>query len=116
MGLIARLIWTAGFLVGTATHVMDLVAGGWLPYTTAPLWMNLYWTSLTGLDPLVAFLLWTRPRQGVWLGVVVMATDIAVNAYAAYGLGFAGFELPLQLQCLFGGFVFGSAALLLKRV
>ena len=115
MSQIVRMLWTAGFLVGTATHAMDIAAGGLLPYDFAPLWMNTYWTSLTLLDPLVIALLWTRRSYGVWLGVVVMITDVAINSYATYGLKFEGFALWLQLQSLFGGFVVGSAAILLRK-
>ncbi|HEV7694437.1 MAG TPA: hypothetical protein VGO52_26610 [Hyphomonadaceae bacterium] len=81
----------------------------------APPWMNVYWTSLALFDPLTVILLWTRRRYGVWLGIAVMVTDVAINSYAAYGLGFSGFGLFLQLQSLFGGFVLGSAALLLRN-
>jgi len=114
MIVLIRLLWTVGFLVGTTTHTMGLVAGGWLPYTYAPLWMNAYWTSLTLLDPVTAILLWTRPAYGVWLGIAVMVTDVAINSYGAYGRGY-DFFYALQLQSLFGGFVLGSAPILLRR-
>jgi hypothetical protein len=115
MARIILLLWTAGFLVGTTTHAITLFTVGWMPQEHAPLWMNLYWTSLAALDPLTVVLLWTRQRYGVWLGIAVMVTDVAVNSYAAYGLGLSDFGVFLQLQSLFGGFVLGSAAPLLRR-
>ena len=111
---IILLLWSVGFLVGTTTHVIDVATLGWVPQNQAPLWMNVYWTSLTLLDPLVVVLLWTRRRYGIYLGLAVMITDVAINSYAAYGLG-VGVSMFLQLQSLFGGFVIGSAALLLGK-
>ena len=115
MARIILLLWTLGFLVGTTTHAMTLFSVGWMPQAQAPVWMNLYWTSLVLLDPLTVVLLWTRRRWGVWLGIAVMVTDVAINSYATYGLGIFEFGSFLQLQSLFGGFVLGSAVPLLRR-
>ena len=80
MPIIARIIWTVGFLIGTITHSLDLYHGGWLPYDFRPLPWNIYWTSLTFLDPLAAVLIWVRERWGVWLGVAIMASNLLVKA------------------------------------
>jgi hypothetical protein len=55
--VIAKAIWTLGFMIGTTTHTLDLINYGWLPYDFRPLPWNIYWTSLTFLDPLAAFLI-----------------------------------------------------------
>ncbi|EAQ28778.1 hypothetical protein NAP1_14303 [Erythrobacter sp. NAP1] len=60
MPVYAKAIWTIGFLVGTTTHTLDLINFGWLPYDFRPLPWNIYWTSLTFLDPLAALLIWLR--------------------------------------------------------
>jgi hypothetical protein len=43
-----------------------------------------------------------------------MVSDVAVNSYAKYGLGFGGWygDLSLQLQTLFLGLVIGAAPLI----
>ncbi len=113
-GVIARitlLTMVAGFAVGTTTHTLQLIEGGWLPDYSAPLWLNAYWTALTFLDPLAVVLLLTRLRAGLLLAVTIMLSNVAINSYAAYVLNF-GFGWSLQLQSLFGGFVLGAAGFL----
>ena len=48
---LALLTMAAGFAVGTTTHTLQLIEGGWLPHHSAPLWLNAYWSALTFLDP-----------------------------------------------------------------
>ena len=109
MPTIARIIWTVGFLIGTITHSLDLYHGGWLPYDFRPLPWNIYWTSLTFLDPLAALLIWVRERWGVWLGVAIMASNVLVNGYTAFIAGFEEFYFSLALQSVFAAFVFFAA-------
>ncbi len=108
MPTIAKIIWTLGFVVGTITHTLDILHGGWLPYDFRPLPWNAYWTSLTFLDPLAAVLIWLRERWGVVLGVTIMASNIAVNGYT-YAIGFEDFFFSLILQSAFAAFVFFAA-------
>jgi hypothetical protein len=68
--------------VGTVSHVVDFVRGGWDPYPWAPTWLNLYWTSLAVLDTVAAVLLLLGRRSGLDLTVAIMVTDLAANAYA----------------------------------
>ncbi|MCK9795439.1 hypothetical protein M1843_16975 [Isoptericola sp. 4D.3] len=97
------LLWAAGFLVGTTTHVVDLVLAGPDVYVGFPAGVRAFWVALTVIDPLVVTLLLLRRRAGVVLGVVVMVADVAVNGsvLAATGTGLAG----LVPQTLFGVFV-----------
>jgi hypothetical protein len=106
--VVAKLIWTLGFLVGTTTHSLDLIYLGWLPYDFRPLPWNIYWTSLTFLDPLAAVLIWVRERWGIMLGVAIMISNIAVNGYTL-AIGYHAFLVPWLLQSAFGAFVFFTA-------
>lgn len=71
---------------GAVVHVIQLTTGGFPPYPWAPAWLAAYFTSLTLLDPLAAALLWARRAAGLYLAVLVFATDAAANGYAAYVL------------------------------
>jgi hypothetical protein len=44
-------IYVFAFAVATICHLFDSGRGGWLPYTTYALGLNVFWTSLTLLDP-----------------------------------------------------------------
>ncbi|MDV9196329.1 hypothetical protein [Streptomyces sp. Wh19] len=70
-------------LVGTASHLADLLRDGLHPYVWAPDWLNLYWSSLAVLDSAAALLLLRGRRAGVDLMCVVTVTDLAANWYAA---------------------------------
>ena len=118
----AKLRWWSRFtvwfealcLLGAGlNHVRDVWQRGWLPYTFAPMPVNVFWTALTFLDVLAAALLLWRPRAGVVLAVTIMLSDVVVNSYGKYGLGFGGGwnDLPLQGQTWFLGFVLGAAPL-----
>lgn len=85
--LTVQIIWIAGFLVGTASHVLDVIAGGADTYGEFPLALRAFWLSLTALDPLTAMLLLLRRRVGIILGLVVVVADIAVNGSVFFTLG-----------------------------
>ena len=104
-----KIIWCIGFLVGTVTHSLDLYHGGWLPYDFRPLPWNVYWTSLTFLDPLAAFLIWWRERWGVVLGVGIMISNVLINGYTAFIAGYEEFYFGLAFQSAFAVFVFFAA-------
>ncbi len=74
-----RVLWIVGFLIGTSTHVADIVIGGINTYAEFPVALRLFWLSLTVLDSLVVVLLMMRRRSGIVLGLVVILTDISVN-------------------------------------
>jgi hypothetical protein len=103
-----RLVWIAGFLVGTTTHVADLVLGGSGVYSGYPDAVRLFWVSLTVLDPLAVVLVAVRSRSGVLLGVAIMLADVAVNVSVAATIG--GLALfGLVNQSLFCAFVLLAA-------
>ncbi|MEV8514886.1 hypothetical protein [Dactylosporangium sp. NPDC051484] len=66
--------------------MIQLVTGGWPPYPWAPIWLAIYFTSLTLLDPLAAALLLARRAIGLYLAALVLVTDAAANWYATYCL------------------------------
>jgi len=79
LGRAIQLVWIAGFLVGTVTHVLELVAGGFDTYGEFPPALRLFWVSLTLIDPLAALLLLLKRRTGIALGLAIILTDVAVN-------------------------------------
>ena len=70
---------------GGAVHIAQL-ADGWPPYPWAPIWLAVYFVSLTALDPLAALLLLDRRRAGLYLAAIVLVTDALANGYASYCL------------------------------
>ena len=82
-------------------HVIQVWQGGWLPYRFAPLPLNAYWTALTFLDPLAAILLLCRPRAGLLLALLIITSDVALNFFARFYLGFHLGTFALALQLLF---------------
>ena len=105
-------VLVAGFAIGTITHTLHLVNVGWVVFDDAPVWMNVYWTALTALDPLAAVLLLWRRTAGLALGAAIIVSDVAINSHALYGLGLPFGFLSLQLQTLFCGFLLGAASFL----
>ena len=108
-------VLVAGFATGTTTHTLQLAFRGWVVFVAAPGWMNAYWTALTFLDPLAAVLLIQSRRAGLALALAIMASDVAVNSYALYGLGLPFGFWALQLQTLFFGFLLGAAGFLWRE-
>jgi hypothetical protein len=104
-----RTIWAASLLAGTFTHARTLLqhglgwhyGGGW------PLATRVFWTSLTGFDPLAAALLFFKPRWGVVITVAIMLADVAHNSWA-FTRG-RGDMVALVLQATFLGYVLGTS-------
>ena len=108
-------VLAAGFAIGTVTHTLQLVTRGWVVFDAAPTWMNVYWTSLTFLDPLAIMLLLISRRAGLALGLSIMASNVTINSYALYGLELPFATWALQSQALFGGFLLGAIGFLWRR-
>lgn len=68
-----------GLIVGTASHVENIVRAGLIPRPELPLACNLFWSALVLVDPLVALALLFRPRLGILLVLGLMAVDLTVN-------------------------------------
>jgi hypothetical protein len=71
--------------VATGCHLLDLARGGWMPYTTYALGLNVFWTSLTFLDPLAIVLLLYRRRAGLCLALLIITVDVVVNLTVGVG-------------------------------
>lgn len=91
-------VLVAGVAIGTVTHTLHLVNVGWIVFDDAPIWMNVYWTALTALDPLAAVLLIYCRQIGLALGAAIILSDVGINGYALYGLGLSFGFLSIQLQ------------------
>jgi hypothetical protein len=78
-------VYAGAFAIATACHVLEMARGGWLPYKTHALGLNVFWTSLTALDPLAIFLLAYRRRAGVCLALLIISVDVAVNLVVGIG-------------------------------
>jgi hypothetical protein len=102
---VLRLTMIGAFSVGTCTHVENVLRAGVVPLPLQPLAFNLFWTSLTLLDPLAAILLVVRPRSGLVLSGAIMAADVSVNALAFRPGGALRSEWPFWLQVSFAVFV-----------
>jgi hypothetical protein len=82
----------AGLAVGMSTHLENFMRAGFRPRPDLPLACNLFWSSLTVVDPLVALLLLARPRAGVWVVLGLVALDLCVN------VAVLGFIAPVRAQ------------------
>jgi hypothetical protein len=80
--MIVRIIWAACLLVGGANHARILLQHGlWWDYGGVNWGSALYWSSLTVIDPLVAALLFIRPRAGIFSSVLLIVTNVAHNLW-----------------------------------
>lgn len=110
--VIAACTIAAGLLlVGAVAHVADLLHHGLRAYDWAPRWLNLYWSSLALLDLLAAALLISGKRRGTDLVCIIVATDLAANWYAIYGIQHNSLadQPGLQRLVVFTAFVLGTA-------
>ncbi|WP_244375385.1 hypothetical protein [Streptomyces ficellus] len=114
----ACVIATVLLFVGASSHVTDLLGHGLHPYDWAPGWLNLYWSSLALFDTLAAVLLIRGKRRGIDLASAIMATDLAANWYAVYGLqeSTLGAQPGLQRLSVFAALVLGAAPFIRRHL
>jgi len=101
-------MWVIGFLVGTTTHTADLIVGGVNAYSGFPLGVQLFWVTLTILDPATAALIIFRRRSGIVLGSAVMIADITVNWTVFVAVGELS-SFGVITQSLFAALIFVTA-------
>jgi hypothetical protein len=78
--LIIRSLWAACLLVAGANHALILLRHGLAWDYGGVGWASaVYWSSLTLVDPLVAALLFVRPKAGVVGTVALIATNVVHN-------------------------------------
>ncbi len=80
---IMLIIYLLSFLGATYNHAMDLIKYGLFPYqrlnSNVPVWLNIYWTLLTFIDPLAIVLLLYFIDVGLVLYGVVIVSDVLIN-------------------------------------
>lgn len=78
--VIVRSIWAACLLIGGINHARILLQHGLLWDYGGVAWPSAaYWSSLTILDPLVAALLFVRPKVGITSTLVLIVTNVIHN-------------------------------------
>lgn len=84
--LIVRSIWAACLLIGGLNHARILLQHGLFWDYGGVAWASAaYWSSLTLFDPLVAALLFLRPKAGTVGAILLIVTNVAHNlAVTAY--------------------------------
>ena len=114
-------VYSVGFLIGTYTHLHNILVNGFLSISSrAPVWINIYWDSLTFFDFLASLLVWFKLKQGLRIAIAIMATDIIINTYSYLSGWFGAIStsmvpVALLMQCVFGTYVFTTASLLLTE-
>jgi hypothetical protein len=72
-------IYAFCFLVAACNHLNDFRVGGWLPYTYAPIYLNIFWTAHIFFYLIIIFLLFWRVKSGILLAVIVVEIGLFVN-------------------------------------
>ena len=92
---IVRIIWAACLLIGGLNHARILLRHGlcWDYGGVAPA-SAVYWSSLTILDPLVAALLFVRPRLGIAATILLIVSNVIHNLYVTAQFAPPGEFLP----------------------
>lgn len=105
------LVYIIGFAVGTTTHTLGLIEGGFLPYTYVPLWKNIYWTSLTFLDVFAIFLILKSIIPALWISNLIILSDIIINTN-----GFRFFDdYHIIFQCAFGLYILITTPIIILK-
>ncbi len=108
----ALAVYVVGFLVGTRTHVVDVARDGIHAYAMFPqVPLQVFFTGLVVLDPLVVVLVGLARREGIVLAGAVTALDMCGNWWGnRHWLHDDPSQLiPLLPLTLFGLFVVASA-------
>lgn len=77
-----RAIWAFCLIIAGLNHARTLLQNGlFWDYDGAAIGSAIYWSSLTIIDPVVAALLFIRPKFGVCCTVVLIVTNVGHNLY-----------------------------------
>ena len=97
LALAIRIVYTFCLAVGTYNHAVILIRHGWdWNYGGMPIGTVVFWTSLTLLDPLVAILLFLKPKPAVITLVILMVSDVANNTWVMLKYGGEGWMVASQ--------------------
>jgi hypothetical protein len=94
-------VYVIGFFVGVITHSIDMINGGFLPYTHAALWKNIYWTLLLPFDFLVIVLILTAVVPGLIVSNLIIISDVIINTRGCVFFG----NYKIIMQTVFGLYV-----------
>jgi hypothetical protein len=83
----------------TYNHLVTLIDHGWQAYKEVPEGIKFYWNALTLFDPLAIILLVLKPRIGLLLLLVIMFSDVGINA--AVVMVYGGVDARFVEQALF---------------
>lgn len=109
---ILLMIYIIGFSVGVCTHTLDLIEGGWLPYTHVPDWKNIFWTSLTVLDFLTIILIVRYVFSGVLFSNLIIISDVIINTQI-----FTVFnDYKILMQLTFGLYILITTPIILDEI
>lgn len=112
--ILIRAIWALCLVAAGLNHARILFEHGLLwDYGGAALGSAIYWSSLTVIDPLVAALLFIRPRAGIICTAALIASNVVHNlivtaAAAPDGQAFADAANPFLIAQI-GFLVFVAA-------
>jgi hypothetical protein len=88
-----RIVWIFCLAAGTYNHSLILIHHGWdWRYGGMPIGAVIFWTSLTLLDPLVAILLFLKPKLAAIMLMILMAGDVANNTGVILKYGGGGLD------------------------
>lgn len=83
-----RRIYAVCLLGATVNHAEMLWEHGMFwDYGGVPLVSQVYWTSLTVIEPLAVLLLFLRPVAGLGLALAIIVSDVIHNTWLAIHLG-----------------------------
>ncbi|MFD9245685.1 hypothetical protein ACFV0D_27905 [Streptomyces sp. NPDC059556] len=84
----------------------------------APGWLSLSWSSLALFDTLAALFLIRGERRGTDLACAIVATDLAADWYAVYGIqhGSLAAQPGLQRLTVFAALVLGTAPFIRRHL
>ena len=67
------------FLAGL-THIYSIIEKGFMSYKkNTPIFLQIFWESLTFFDPLAAILLIIKPKIGLYLTLIILIIDVIHN-------------------------------------
>jgi hypothetical protein len=99
-------------------HVSDIIKFGFLPYHQVPLWLNIYWTSLTFIEPIAIIAIVLKKNIGIYLCMAIIVSDVIINFFSTL-VYFGGlrqlFDFRFICQVVFMAFVLSTYKDLLKR-
>jgi hypothetical protein len=76
-------VYVLAFIGAFYNHASDLIQYGLFPYqrmdNNVKLWLNVFWTLLTILDPLAIVILFFSIKDGIYVFLVIIVVDVIIN-------------------------------------